>query len=222
MSCGQNSCTKAALPQTNLETGIRVIDTKGLFDTDRDVTEYMNYSEELKVQVIEEIMETLANILETGVHGILVVVQKGRLDEKDRMIIQQLSANLFKDWKKLKVYIVFSHAPAKFVYDHERGIECVQDEIISGGTMEQYYELVGKNWKRIIFVDNHNPDDAANEEQKRQYLKDNQETADRILQQIKAECTEATHLQDIYNGLLQDYDQMRNQPEMIGKNNNQL
>ena len=118
VSSGVKSETKVAEKKTNATENVTVYDTKGFFDTSTELAkEYEKSDDNRKITIIGEIMDALDSIQNTGVHAILLVINKARnrFDINDKDIIDKLGTYVFTDNIKKKVYLVFTHCPAKFL-----------------------------------------------------------------------------------------------------------
>ena len=97
-------------------------DTKGFFDAETERDNYLNGTKDQKLQLIKEIMQALESIQNTGVHGIFLVVKRGRIDVKDKEIIDNLGKYVFNDDMKKKVYLVFTNSSMKYCKNKQEGI----------------------------------------------------------------------------------------------------
>ena len=117
-----NSCTKAAEFKSSDANKLTVYDTKGFFDAETERDNYLNGTKDQKLQLIKEIMQALESIQNTGVHGIFLVVKRGRIDVKDKEIIDNLGKYVFNDDMKKKVYLVFTNSSMKYCKNKQEGI----------------------------------------------------------------------------------------------------
>ena len=95
---------------------------KGFFDAETERDNYLSGTKDQKLQLIKEIMQALESIQNTGVHGIFLVVKRGRIDLKDKEIIDNLGKYVFNDDMKKKVYLVFTSSSMKYCKNKQEGI----------------------------------------------------------------------------------------------------
>ena len=212
------SCTKFTEFRTNVERNITIHDTKGLFDTDYKLENDYNEAEEgKKLQIIEEIMDAIGTLLETGLHAILLVVRVGsRFDEREKELIDQLATYLFQKQMRHKVYLIFTNSPAKYVKDKQKGIDWLDKQ--QKTALKSYYDAVEGEISRIFFVDNKDPEDAADQEEMEKYKNNNIEMAQEIIDTLHKNGNEKFYLLDVYTQLSEEYTQLKEPAEKRGIN----
>ena len=136
-----NSCTKAAEFKSSDANKLTVYDTKGFFDAETERDNYLNGTKDQKLQLIKEIMQALESIQNTGVHGIFLVVKRGRIDVKDKEIIDNLGKYVFNDDMKKKVYLVFTNSSMKYCKNKQEGIGKNQNRGQAIGIFSREIEL---------------------------------------------------------------------------------
>ena len=215
------SHTKVAEKKTNATENITVYDTKGFLDTSTELAdEYNNSKDSRKIQIIEEIMDALNSIQTTGVHAILLVINKGRnrFDISDKDIIDNLSNYVFTENIKKKVYLVFTHCPKKLRLKKNLAMEWFNEQCkteTSGGeevqkTFTKYSEVVENDANRIIFLNNKNPDDEAEGDEEIEKCKTkNRINAATIIKYLRQDGEETVTLQSKYEGLLAEWNNLK-------------
>ena len=213
-----DSCTKVTEYKTNVKRNIAVHDTKGFFDTDKELeNDYKAGDDKRKLQIINEIMDAFKTLTTVGIHAILLVVRMGRLDERDKEIIDHLAKYLFEDGMKKKVYLIFTDSPEKYVNNKQKGIKWLDEQCQKPNSiLNKYYEGVDRDWNKVFFVDNKNPldavdsDDEANIQMEKQSKakKNNEKMACGILDSLHKYAKEKVYLQKIYNQLNEDYSKL--------------
>ena len=136
-----NSCTKAAEFKSSDANKLTVYDTKGFFDAETERDNYLNGTKDQKLQLIKEIMQALESIQNTGVHGIFLVVKRGRIDVKDKEIIDNLGKYVFNDDMKKKVYLIFTNSSMKYCKNKQEGIGKNQNRGQAIGIFSREIEL---------------------------------------------------------------------------------
>lgn len=207
-----DSCTKYAACKSSVKNNINVYDTKGFFDTEAE-KDYKNGNQDRKLQIVEEIMQVLQSIENTGIHGILLVVKMGRLDDKDKIIIDNLAEYLFKEGMRRKVYLVFTHSLPKYVEDKQLGVKWLNEQCgKKDSKLKKYYDVVEHNFNRVFFVDNKNPDDAKKNGAK-ECQEDNKGIAKMIIETLHKNGNDKVLLRDIYYELSKEYSELKSEDE---------
>ena len=211
-----DSCTKVTEFRTNVDRNITIHDTKGLFDTDYKFENDYNEAEEgKKLQIIEEIMDAIGTLLDTGLHAILLVVKIGnRFDEREKELIDRLATYLFQKQMRQKVYLIFTNSPAKYVKDKQKGIDWLEKQQKSA--LKNYYDAVEGEINRIFFVNNQDPADAADEEEMEKAKNHNNAMAQEIIDTLHKNGDEKVYLLDVYTQLSEEYSKLQKPAEKLG------
>ena len=211
------SCTKFAEYKENNKRHIKVHDTKGFFDTEHN-DDIKSQLEDRQVQIIDEIMEAINSIRHHGIHAIMLVVKNNRFDEKDKMIIDNLSNFFFGNEANMesKLFLVITNANGKMLSNEEYRIQWLQENVEINPILKKYFEMVGNNSKRVFFVNNQNPDEDDDPDSCRE---SNKIFAAKIIKAIRENGgpDDKVFLREIYTKLTEEYKKLTSNKARISK-----
>lgn len=170
--------TKETSSFVNPLQNVKIFDTKGFLDTDDEIENQKGGGS--PQTMVFKALETVGCIGKEGVHAVLLVLKLARISQAEGELAKKALMRLFDHDVREKILLIITCCEDNLVEEPEVGEEWIKENTKDAGShFKNYYALVGKDPKKVIFVNNTNPK-TVKEKNKKSRLEDNQEMADKI------------------------------------------